>query len=63
MPKKLGSRFFTEGDDIKRLLDDVRTSSLNKTLSDVVDASGNQYVDLVMEGVRRLVFAGWRRAR
>jgi len=50
MPKKLGSAFFTEGDDIKRLLDEVRTACRDKTFSDIVDESGSQYVDLVMEG-------------
>ncbi len=50
MPKLLGSTFFTEGDDIKTLLDDLRSKCDGKMYSDVIDDVGHQYIDLVMEG-------------
>lgn len=43
-------REFTENREIGRLVDRARTTGARKSVSDVVDAEGRQYVDLVMEG-------------
>lgn len=41
---------FTEDAGVKAAIDQVKTICANKQFSDVIDAAGHQYVDLVMEG-------------
>ena len=44
------ARDFTQTDEMRGLLNDLREVRKDKTFSDVIDDEGNEYVDLVMEG-------------
>src|SRR5918911_2826158 len=41
---------FTQADEVRGLLRELKEAHGDKAFSDVVDDEGNQYVDLVMEG-------------
>ena len=41
---------FTQADEVRNLLRELKEAHEDKPFSDVVDDAGNQYVDLVMEG-------------
>ncbi len=41
---------FTQRAEVRSLIRELKDSSRDKIFSDIIDANGNQYVDLVMEG-------------
>src|SRR5215210_6412017 len=47
---RLRAEHFTQADEVRDLLRELKEEHEDKPFSDVVDDEGNQYVDLVMEG-------------
>src|SRR5215211_772017 len=47
---RLRAEDFTQADEVRNLLRELKEAHEDKPFSDVVDDEGNQYVDLVMEG-------------
>src|SRR5215210_3467883 len=47
---RLRAEDFTQADEVRDLLRELKEEHEDKPFSDIVDDEGNQYVDLVMEG-------------